>query len=56
MEEMLLSPDLLAELAACGKVRAQKFSWELCAEETFAVLEQVARTGRAKTRATGVAV
>jgi glycosyltransferase involved in cell wall biosynthesis len=56
MEEVLLSPDLRAELAAHGKERAQKFSWELCAEETFAVLEQVARTGRAKMRAAGVAL
>lgn len=56
MEEVLLSSDLRAELAARGKERAQKFSWERCAEETFAVLEQVARTLRVKTRAAGVAL
>ena len=56
MEETLQSSDLRAEIASLGKERAQKFSWELCAEETLAVLEQVARTVCIKTRTAGVAL
>ncbi len=56
MQGVLQSRDLRAELAARGKERAQRFSWQLCAEETFAVLQQVARTVCVKTRAAGVAL
>jgi glycosyltransferase involved in cell wall biosynthesis len=56
MEEVLLSHDLQAELARRGRERAQKFSWDLCAEETLGVLEQVARRREVHSRAAGVAL
>jgi glycosyltransferase involved in cell wall biosynthesis len=56
MQEALQSHDLRGELAGRGKERAQRFSWQLCAEETLAVLQQVARDVRVKTRAAGVAL
>ncbi len=56
MEEVLLSHDLQAELARRGRERAQKFSWDLCAEETLGVLEQVARRCEVHSRAVGVAL
>jgi glycosyltransferase involved in cell wall biosynthesis len=56
MQEVLYSQDLRAELAGRGKERAQIFSWQLCAEETLAVLQQVVRAVRVKTRAAGVAL
>ena len=56
MEEVLRSSDLRAELVGRGKERAQQFSWELCAQETLDVLEQVAGTVRVKARATRVAL
>jgi glycosyltransferase involved in cell wall biosynthesis len=56
MEEVLLSHDLQAELARRGLERAQKFSWDLCAEETLGVLEQVARRCEVHSRAAGVAL
>jgi glycosyltransferase involved in cell wall biosynthesis len=56
MEEVLLSDDLQAELARRGRERAQKFSWDLCAEETLGVLEQVARRREVHSRAAGVAL
>jgi alpha-1,3-rhamnosyl/mannosyltransferase len=56
MEEALRSRDLRAELAGRGKQRAQQFSWELCAQQTLDVVEQVARTVRVKTRAARVAL
>ncbi|HEY2497940.1 MAG TPA: glycosyltransferase family 1 protein [Candidatus Angelobacter sp.] len=56
MEEALLSSDLREELTRGGKERAQRFSWELCAEETLSILAQVARTARVKSRAAGVAL
>ncbi|HEY1939521.1 MAG TPA: glycosyltransferase family 1 protein [Candidatus Angelobacter sp.] len=56
MEEALLSSDLREELVYGGKERAQRFSWELCAEETLSILAQVARTVRVKSRAAGVAL
>lgn len=55
MEEALRCGDLRAELAARGKERAQKFSWELCAQETLAVLAQVAHTS-SRMRVAGVAL
>jgi glycosyltransferase involved in cell wall biosynthesis len=56
IETVLLSHDLQAELAERGRERAQKFSWNLCAQETVAVLEQVARRGEVHSRAAGVAL
>ena len=56
MEAVLLSRDLQAELSARGREHAQKFSWDLCAQETVAVLEQVARRAEVHSRAAGVAL
>ena len=56
METVLLSQDLQAELAECGRERAQKFSWDECARETIFVLEQVARRREVHSRAAGVAL
>ena len=56
MAETLLSNDLQAEFAARGRERAQKFSWELCAEETLSVVEKVARRRQVHSRAAGVAL
>jgi glycosyltransferase involved in cell wall biosynthesis len=56
MEEVLQSPDLQAELTARGRERAQKFSWDLCAQETVAVLERVTRRREVHSRAAGVAL
>jgi len=56
METVLLSRDLQAELAERGRERAQKFSWDVCAQETLAVLEQVARRRVVHSRAAGVAL
>jgi glycosyltransferase involved in cell wall biosynthesis len=53
---VLLSRDLQAELAARGRERAQKFSWDLCAQQTVAVLEQVTRKCEVRSRAAGVAL
>jgi glycosyltransferase involved in cell wall biosynthesis len=56
MEEVLLSHDLQTELARRGRERAQKFRWDLCAEETLGVLAQVARRREVHSRAAGVAL
>ncbi len=56
MEEVLQSRDLRAELAGRGRERAQQFSWELCAQQTLDVVEQVARTVKVKARAARVAL
>jgi glycosyltransferase involved in cell wall biosynthesis len=56
IEAVLLSRDLQAELAGRGRERAQKFSWDLCAQQTVAVLEQVARKCEVRSRAAGVAL
>jgi glycosyltransferase involved in cell wall biosynthesis len=56
MAETLLSNDLQAELAARGRERAQKFIWDLCAEETLSVVEKVARRREIRSRAAGVAL
>jgi glycosyltransferase involved in cell wall biosynthesis len=56
MQEALVSPDLQAELAGRGRAHAQKFSWDLCAEETLGVLEQVLRGREVHSRAAGVAL
>jgi glycosyltransferase involved in cell wall biosynthesis len=56
IETVLLSRDLQAELAARGREHARKFSWDLCAQQTVAVLEQVARSREVHSRAAGVAL
>jgi glycosyltransferase involved in cell wall biosynthesis len=56
METVLLCRDLQAELAVRGRERAQKFSWDLCAQQTLAVVEQVARRREVHSRAAGVAL
>jgi glycosyltransferase involved in cell wall biosynthesis len=56
IEEALQSSDLQAELSGRGQERARKFSWDLCAEETLGVLEQVARGREVYSRAAGVAL
>jgi len=56
METVLLSRDLQTELVQRGRERAQKFSWELCAEETLAIVEQVAQRDEVRYRAAGVAL
>ena len=50
MHEALRSQDLRAELSNRGRERAQNFSWDLCAEETLNVVEQVVRAAPAKAR------
>ena len=50
MQEVLQSQDLRSELSSRGRDRAQKFSWEFCAEETLAVLQQVVRAAPSKAR------
>ncbi len=56
MEAVLLSRDSQTELAERGRGRAQRFSWELCAQQTLAVLERVARRRVVHSRAAGVAL
>jgi glycosyltransferase involved in cell wall biosynthesis len=56
MDEVLRSSDLRAELIGRGKQRAQQFSWELCAQQTLDVVEQVARMVKHKARAARVAL
>jgi glycosyltransferase involved in cell wall biosynthesis len=56
MEAVFLSRDLQAELAQRGRERAQNFSWDLCAQETLTVLEQVASRHEIPSRAVGVAL
>jgi glycosyltransferase involved in cell wall biosynthesis len=56
MGEVLRSSDLRAELTDRGKERAREFSWEVCAQQTLDVLEQVAGTVRVKAQAARVAL
>jgi glycosyltransferase involved in cell wall biosynthesis len=56
IETVLLSRDLQAELATRGREHAKKFSWDLCAQETMAILGQVARRCEVHSRAAGVAL
>jgi glycosyltransferase involved in cell wall biosynthesis len=56
METVLLSRDLQSEIVQRGRERAQKFNWDLCAEQTLAVVEQVAHRREVHSRAAGVAV
>jgi glycosyltransferase involved in cell wall biosynthesis len=56
MEAVLLSGDLQAELAEKGRERAQKFSWDLCAQQTVAIVEHVARRRELRSHAAGVAL
>jgi glycosyltransferase involved in cell wall biosynthesis len=56
MQEALQSADLRAELSARGRHHAKKFTWELCAEETLAVLEKVVHTVPVKARIAGASL
>jgi glycosyltransferase involved in cell wall biosynthesis len=56
LETVLLSRDLQTELAGRGREWAQKFSWDLCAQQTVTILEQVARGREVHSRAAGVAL
>lgn len=56
METVLLSQNLQTELAERGRQRAQKFNWDFCAQQTIAVLEQVASRREVHSRAAGVAL
>ena len=56
MEAVLLSGDLQVELAEKGRERAQKFSWDLCAQQTVAVVEHVAHRRELHSSAAGVAL
>ena len=56
MQEVLVSRDLRTELAEHGRGRAQIFSWDLCVQQTLAVLEQVARRRAVHSPAAGVAL
>lgn len=56
METVLLSLDLQSELAQRGHERAQKFSWDLCAEKALAVVAQVAHKDEVRSQAAGVAL
>jgi glycosyltransferase involved in cell wall biosynthesis len=56
MKTVLQSRDLQAELVELGRERAQKFSWDLCAQETLSVVEQVGHRREAHSRAAGVAL
>jgi glycosyltransferase involved in cell wall biosynthesis len=56
MQEALQSADLRAELSARGRQHVQKFSWDLCAEETLAVLEKVVHTVPVKVRTAGASL
>jgi glycosyltransferase involved in cell wall biosynthesis len=44
LQQMILDPALRASLAEQAYRRAQMFSWERCARETFALMRRVART------------
>ncbi len=56
MQTVLQSRHLQAELAGRGRERVQKFDWDLCAEQTLAVVEQVARRREVHSRAAGIAL
>jgi glycosyltransferase involved in cell wall biosynthesis len=56
METVLLSRDLQSELVQRGRERAQKFSWDHCAQETLSVVAQVAHRDEVRSRAAGVAL
>ena len=42
MQRLLTDPELRRELSERGLQNVQRFSWDRCARETLAVLEQVA--------------
>jgi len=56
METVFLSHDLQSELVQRGRERAQKFNWDLCAQETLSVVAQVAHRDEVRFRAAGVAL
>lgn len=43
LHTLILSPQLRAELAQASYERAQQYSWERCARDTFGFIDQVAR-------------
>jgi glycosyltransferase involved in cell wall biosynthesis len=45
MRELIESPGLSAEKAQMAYERAQGYSWQRCADETFSFLATVARAG-----------
>jgi glycosyltransferase involved in cell wall biosynthesis len=56
IEEVLQHKELQTELSQRGKAHVQKYNWQLCAEESLAVLSQVAGHSRRGRKSTGVAV
>jgi glycosyltransferase involved in cell wall biosynthesis len=42
LTRLLLSPDLRTSLAAQGRLRAQQFRWESCAEKSLAFFRSAA--------------
>ncbi len=46
MYRLITDPDLRGELIRRGRENVKRFSWEKCARETLAVLEEVGKTGR----------
>lgn len=56
IEEVLQHKELRTELSQRGKAYVQKYNWQLCAEETLAVLSQVAGQSRGNDKSAGVAV
>lgn len=53
LRELIDSPELRAKLAKCSFERAQIFSWQRCASETFGFLAEVASTQATSSLATG---
>jgi glycosyltransferase involved in cell wall biosynthesis len=51
VEQVLTNGSLLRELAKQGVIRAQRFSWRRCAEDTLAVLTRLARDHKRVPRA-----
>ena len=43
LARLLLAPDLRAQLAARGRVRAQKFRWEACASTSLDFFQRAAQ-------------
>jgi glycosyltransferase involved in cell wall biosynthesis len=46
MARIATDAELRAELERRGQENVKRFSWEKCARETLAVLEEAARQGR----------
>jgi glycosyltransferase involved in cell wall biosynthesis len=43
LRELIVSPQLRTELAWASNRRAQQFSWQRCADETFEFLVEIAQ-------------